>query len=92
MKRILAALLLVTFACAASGAARAQGFGQGGPGEMKGGRGHKGASDYRKEDTKPKIDERAYKEALQKIPDSKEKYDPWGSVRSDNAKPKQPAR
>ena len=88
MKRILAALLLVAFA----GAAHAQGFGQGAPGEMKGGRGHKGANDYRKEDAKPRVDEQAYKEALQKIPDSKEKYDPWGAVRSDSPKPKQPAK
>lgn len=26
----------------------------------------------------PKVDEKAYKEALKRIPDSKEKYDPWG--------------
>ena len=82
MRRILAAALLVVFA----GAAHAQGFGQGAPGEMKGGRGHKGANDYRKDDSKPKVDEKAYQEALQKIPDSKEKYDPWGGVRSDGAK------
>jgi hypothetical protein len=25
-------------------------------------------------------EERAYKDALQRIPDSKEKYDPWGGV------------
>jgi len=91
MKRIFAAALLVTFACAAQGVAHAQGLAQGAPGEMKGGRGHKGANDYKKEDAKPKIDEQAYKEALQKIPDSKEKYDPWGGVRSDNSRPKQPA-
>jgi hypothetical protein len=82
MKRILAAALLVAFA----GAAHAQGFGQGAPGEMKGGRGHRGANDYRKDEQKPKVDEKAYQEALQKIPDSKEKYDPWGGVRSDGAK------
>jgi hypothetical protein len=86
MKRILVAALLVTFAWAAQGAANAQGFGQGAPGEVKGGRGHKGANDYKKEDVKPKVDEKAYQEALQKIPDSKEKYDPWGGVRSDSAK------
>ena len=28
-----------------------------------------------------KIDEKAYKAALERIPDSKEKYDPWGSMR-----------
>src|SRR5258708_5451035 len=96
MKRIFAAALIVTFACAAQvavrGGANAQGFAQGAPGEVKGGRGHKGANDYKKEDVKPKVDEQAYKEALQKIPDSKEKYDPWGAVRSDSAKPKQPIK
>ncbi len=34
-----------------------------------------------------KIDEKAYKAALERIPDSKEKYDPWGSMR-----PAEPAR
>jgi hypothetical protein len=29
-----------------------------------------------------KADERAYKSALEKIPDPKEKYDPWGVARS----------
>ncbi|UZE51360.1 hypothetical protein [Rhodopseudomonas sp. P2A-2r] len=28
----------------------------------------------------PKIDEKAYKAALERIPDPKEKYDPWGGV------------
>jgi len=59
---------------------------------MKGGRGHRGATDYKKEEARPKVDEQAYKEALQKIPDSKEKYDPWGAVRSDTPKPKSPAK
>ncbi len=86
MKRILALAVLVLFACGSPGIAHAQGINQGAPGEMKGGRGHRGANDYRKEDAKPRIDEKAYQEALQKIPDSKEKYDPWGGVRSDGAK------
>lgn len=29
---------------------------------------------------KPKPDDKAYKAALQRIPDPKEKYDPWGGV------------
>jgi TolA-binding protein len=29
---------------------------------------------------KPKPDERAYKAALQRIPEAKQKYDPWGGV------------
>jgi hypothetical protein len=32
-------------------------------------------------DTHPKVDEKAYKSALDRIPDSKEKYDPWGIAR-----------
>jgi hypothetical protein len=86
MKRILAAAALVLLACAIQGSADAQGINQGAPGEMKGGRGHRGANDYRKEEAKPRIDEKAYQDALQKIPDSKEAYDPWGGVRSDGAK------
>jgi hypothetical protein len=34
-----------------------------------------------------KVDEKAYKAALERIPDSKEKYDPWGSMR-----PAEPAK
>jgi hypothetical protein len=87
MKPILvAAAALVILACACQGNADAQGINQGAPGEMKGGRGHKGANDYRKEEVKPRIDEKAYQDALQKIPDSNESYDPWGGVRSDSAK------
>jgi len=36
---------------------------------------------------KPVVDDKAYKAALERIPDSKEKYDPWGSMR-----PAEPAR
>jgi hypothetical protein len=39
------------------------------------------------EQPEKKIDEKAYKAALEKIPDSKEKYDPWGIAR-----PAEPAR
>jgi len=30
---------------------------------------------------KPKVDEKAYKAALQRIPEPKDKYDPWGGAR-----------
>jgi hypothetical protein len=30
----------------------------------------------------PKPDEKAYKAALERIPEPKQKYDPWGSARS----------
>ncbi len=32
------------------------------------------------EEKKPEVDEKAYKAALERIPDSKEKYDPWGTA------------
>jgi hypothetical protein len=36
---------------------------------------------------KPKADENAYKAALERIPDSKEKYDPWSITKpADSAK------
>jgi hypothetical protein len=32
-------------------------------------------------DTKPKVDEKAYKAALERIPEPNKKYDPWGVAR-----------
>ena len=32
----------------------------------------------KKSEKKPEVDEKAYKAALEKIPEPKEKYDPWG--------------
>jgi hypothetical protein len=41
-----------------------------------------------KADTKkPQVDEKAYKAALERIPEPKEKYDPWGVAR-----PAEPAK
>lgn len=40
-----------------------------------------------KTDNKPKVDEKAYKAALERIPESKEKYDPWSGAR-----PSEPAK
>jgi hypothetical protein len=51
-----------------------------------GGKRHRG--DERKtEQKKPQVDEAAYKAALERIPEPKEKYDPWGVVR-----PAEPAK
>lgn len=33
-----------------------------------------------KGDEKPKVDDKAYKAAMERIPEPKEKYDPWGGV------------
>jgi hypothetical protein len=38
--------------------------------------------DDKKTASKPKVDEKAYKAALDRIPEPKEKYDPWGVARS----------
>ncbi|MGT2440535.1 hypothetical protein ACU4GH_37525 [Bradyrhizobium betae] len=62
---IAAALLALTVA-----SVQAQGRGRGQPNE--------GAP---KADNKPKVDEKAYKAALERIPEPKEKYDPWGGAR-----------
>jgi hypothetical protein len=39
--------------------------------------------DKKTEDKKPKVDEKAYNEALKRIPEPKEKYDPWSGARPD---------
>jgi hypothetical protein len=41
----------------------------------------------KKEEKKPVIDENAYKAALERIPEPKEKYDPWSGAR-----PTEPAK
>jgi hypothetical protein len=41
----------------------------------------------KKEEQKPVVDEKAYKAALEKIPEPKEKYDPWSGAR-----PAEPAK
>jgi hypothetical protein len=53
--------------------------------QMGGGkRGHQG--DHSKaEEKRPKVDDKAYQEALKRIPDSKDKYDPWAVTKSPDA-------
>ena len=53
-----------------------------------GGKGrHGGGGDKPADQKKPKADEAAYKAALERIPEPKEKYDPWGVARpADTAK------
>ena len=41
----------------------------------------------KKEEKKPEVDEKAYKAALDRIPEPKEKYDPWSGAR-----PSEPAK
>ena len=40
-----------------------------------------GGKKAKTEDKGPKIDEKAYKDALKRIPEPKEKYDPWSGAR-----------
>ena len=59
--------------------------------QMGGGHHRRGdGGDQKPPAKKPQVDERAYNEALKTIPDSKEKFDPWGSlgVPSAEKKPK----
>jgi hypothetical protein len=51
-----------------------------------GGKRHQGDA-KRAEQKSPEVDEKAYKAALERIPDSKEKCDPWGMAR-----PAEPAK
>lgn len=53
--------------------------------QMGGGRHH--SDDQKKAEPVKKVDEKAYKAALERIPDPKEKYDPWGVT-----KPADPAK
>jgi hypothetical protein len=63
------------------------------PAEAQMGGGHKrpsGDDKAKTDQNKPKVDEKAYKEALKRIPEPKEKYDPWSGARpsTDQKQPK----
>jgi hypothetical protein len=65
-------LLIAMAATLVAGLAEAQ--------EMAGSKGHHHASEQKADTQKPKADEKAYKAALDRIPDGG-KYDPWGKIR-----------
>jgi hypothetical protein len=46
-----------------------------------GGKRSKGGDDKKTDQSQKKVDEKAYKAALERIPEPKEKYDPWGVAR-----------
>jgi hypothetical protein len=50
------------------------------------GKRHQG-DEKKAEPKKPEVDEKAYRAALERIPEPKEKYDPWGVAR-----PAEPAK
>ncbi|OPY95182.1 hypothetical protein A5906_09700 [Bradyrhizobium sacchari] len=72
MRILVIAAALLALAC---GSAQAQGRRQPSDGGAK------------PADNTPKVDEKAYKAALERIPEPKEKYDPWGGAR-----PSEPAK
>jgi hypothetical protein len=53
--------------------------------QMGGGKRHGGGDDSKKTDAPKKVDDKAYKAALERIPDPKEKYDPWGVTKPGDA-------
>jgi hypothetical protein len=59
----------------------------GGSAQAQMGAGSKRQGNAPKTDNTPKIDEKAYKAALERIPEPKEKYDPWSGAR-----PSEPAK
>jgi hypothetical protein len=54
--------------------------------QMGGKRPH-GDDEKKTDQKKPQVDDKAYKAALERIPEPKEKYDPWGVAR-----PAEPAK
>jgi hypothetical protein len=54
--------------------------------QMGGGkRGHKTDDTTKTDDKKKKADDKAYQEALKRIPDPKEKFDPWAVTKTPDA-------
>jgi hypothetical protein len=57
------------------------------PAQAQKGKRPQGDDDKKTGEKKPQVDEKAYKAALERIPEPKEKYDPWGVAR-----PAEPAK
>jgi hypothetical protein len=55
--------------------------------QMPGGKNRPRDEGKPKVDDTPKVDEKAYNEALKRIPEPKGKYDPWGGARPSSDKP-----
>jgi hypothetical protein len=49
------------------------------------GKRHATDAEKKADPARPKVDEKAYKAALERIPEPKEKYDPWGMARPSDA-------
>jgi hypothetical protein len=76
MRSVAMAAAILVIAVLALMPAQAQMGGGGG-----GGRHRQGGDEAKSGQKKPQVDEKAYKAALDRIPEPKEKYDPWGVAR-----------
>src|ERR1700752_1274476 len=76
MRSVAMAAAILVIAVLALIPAQAQMGGGGG-----GGRYRQGGDEAKSVHKKPQVDEKAYKAALDRIPEPKEKYDPWGTAR-----------
>jgi hypothetical protein len=60
--------------------------------QMGGGKRNRGGDDKKTDQKKSQVDDKAYKAALERIPEPKEKYDPWGVARPAADPAKDPAK
>lgn len=57
--------------------------------QMGGGK-HQRGDDAKSDQKKSKVDDKAYQDALKRIPEPKERYDPWGVTRPADVNKKLP--
>jgi hypothetical protein len=79
--RILVAVLTLILLASPAYAQNVGGMGGGGKGGGKGRNSSQNTEQQKADQQKKKAAEDAYKAGLQKIPDAKEKYDPWRGAR-----------
>ena len=60
--------------------------------QMGGGKRNRSGDDKKTDQKKSQVDDKAYKAALERIPEPKEKYDPWGVARPAADPAKDPAK
>ena len=58
--------------------------------QMGGGKRGQKSDNANAKDKKPKVDDKAYQEALKRIPEPKQKYDPWAVTKTSDADKKSP--
>jgi hypothetical protein len=79
--RIVVATLIIALLAGSASAQNTSGGGFGGKGAGKGRNSSQNTENQKAEQEKKKAAENAYKAGLQRIPVSKEQYDPWRNAR-----------